>query len=179
MLLLNSRNFSEFYLIDHKTGEMVYRWGNPSAYGQGKRPTWYDNGDQKLFGSHNATWLGKNRVQVFDNGSERAEGNRSAAVEVDITTGEIVWEYESHMSNSFFSYRQGAAQRLPNGNVHITSTHGGHFIEVTPKGEIAWEYVSPIRLGKPVCYFSDENAMHNGMFNMVHRSYRYGADYPA
>ena len=178
MLLLNSRNFSEFYLIDHKTGEMVYRWGNPSAYGQGKRPTWYDNGDQKLFGSHNATWLGKNRVQVFDNGSERAEGNRSAAVEVDITTGEIVWEYESHMSNSFFSYRQGAAQRLPNGNVHITSTHGGHFIEVTPKGEIAWEYVSPIRLGKPVCYFSDENAMHNGMFNMVHRSYRYGADYP-
>ena len=178
MLLLNSRNFSEFYLVDHKTGEIVYRWGNPSAYGQGKAPSWYDDGDQKVFGNHNATWLGKNRVQLFDNGSERPEGNRSAVVEVDITTGKIVWEYEAKMSNSFFSYRQGAAQRLPNGNVHITSTHGGHLFEVTPKGEVVWEFVSPIRLGKPVCYYKDENSMHNGMFNMIHRSYRYGADYP-
>lgn len=176
-ILLNSRNFSEFYIIDHKTGNMVYRWGNPSAYGQGKRPSWYDNGDQKVFGSHNATWLGKGRVQVFDNGSERPEGNRSAVVEVDITTNKIVWHYEAKMSNSFYTYRQGACQRLPNGNVHVTSTHGGHLFEVTQKGEIAWDFVSPVRLGKMHCFFEDGD-MHNGMFNMIHRSYRYGADYP-
>lgn len=176
-ILLNSRNISEFYIIDHKTGKMVYRWGNPSAYGQGKRPSWYDNGSQKIFGSHNATWLGKNRVQVFDNGSERPEGNRSAVMEVDITTGKIVWEYEAKMSNSFYSYRQGAAQRLPNGNVHITSTHGGHLFEVTKDKEVVWDYVSPVHNNELKCFLEDGD-MHNGMFNMIHRSYRYGADYP-
>lgn len=176
-ILLNSRNFSEFYIIDHKTGEMVYRWGNPSTYGQGKRPSWYDNGDQKIFGEHNATWLGKDRVQLFDNGSERPEGNRSAVVEVDIKTNKIVWEFETKHSNSFFSYRQGACQRLPNGNVHVTSTHGGHLFEVTPDKKIVWDFVSPIHLGKPKCTLEDGDT-HNGMFNMIHRSYRYAADYP-
>jgi hypothetical protein len=176
-LLLNSRNFSEFYLIDHKTGDMLYRWGNPSAYGQGKAPSWYDNGDQKVFGNHNATWLGKNRVQLFDNGSERPEGNRSAVVEVDITTGKIVWEYEANTPNSFYSYRQGSCQRLPNGNVHVTSTHGGHLFEVTPNKKIVWDYVSPVHVGKMKCYYVDGDR-HNAMNNMIHRSYRYGEDYP-
>jgi len=67
-VILNSRNFSEFYIIDHKTGDMLYRWGNPSAYGQGKRPSWLNSGDQKVFGSHNATPLGNQRFLIFDNG---------------------------------------------------------------------------------------------------------------
>jgi outer membrane protein assembly factor BamB len=176
-ILLNSRNFSEFYIIDHKTGEMLYRWGNPSAYGQGKKPSWYDNGDQMVFGNHSATWLGKDRVMLFDNGSERPEGNRSAVIEVDIKTGKIVWEYESQHSNSFFSYRQGACQKLPNGNVHITSTHGGHLFEVTPDKKIVWDYVSPVHNGETKCTLEDGDG-HNAMFNMIHRSYRYGEDYP-
>lgn len=176
-VILNSRNFSEFYLIDHKTGEMVYRWGNPGAYGQGKDPSFYDNGDQKVFGSHCATWIGNDRVILFDNGSERPEGNRSAAVEVDIKTGKIVWEYEAKFSNSFYSYRQGAVQRLPNGNTLITSTHGGHLIEVTKDKEVVWDYVSPIHKGKPKCWLEDGDG-HNSMHNMIHRAYRYGPDYP-
>ena len=176
-ILLNSRNFSEFYLINHKTGEMEYRWGNPSAYGQGKAPSWYDNGDQKIFGSHNASYLGKDRFLIFDNGSERPEGNRSAVMEIDRKTNRIVWEYESKMSNSFFSYRQGAAQRLPNGNTHITSTHGGHLFEVTKDKEVVWDYVSPVHLNELKCTLEDGDG-HNMMLNMIHRSYRYGADYP-
>ncbi|MBW1775498.1 MAG: aryl-sulfate sulfotransferase [Deltaproteobacteria bacterium] len=176
-VLLNSRNFSEFYLINHKTGAIEWRWGNPSAYGQGKRPSWYDNGDQKLFGSHNATYLGKDRFLVFDNGSERPEGNRSAAMEVDRKTNKIVWEYESKHSNSFFSYRQGACQRLPNGNTFITSTHGGHLFEVTPSKKIVWDYVSPVHFGKAKCFLEDGDG-HNMMANMIHRAYRYGKDYP-
>jgi outer membrane protein assembly factor BamB len=176
-LILNSRNFSEFYIVNHKTGDIVYRWGNPSAYGQGKRPSWMDNGDQKVFGEHNVTYLGKNHFLLFDNGSERAEGNRSAVVELDRTTGQIVWEYEAKHSNSFYSYRQGAAQRLPNGNTLVTSTHGGHLFEVTKDKEIVWDYVSPVRLGKVQCTFEDGDG-HNMMFNMIHRAYRYGPDYP-
>ncbi|MBW2000841.1 MAG: hypothetical protein JRJ29_23130, partial [Deltaproteobacteria bacterium] len=80
-------------------------------------------------------------------------------------------------SNSFFSYRQGAVQRLPNGNTLITSTHGGHLIEVTKDKEVVWDYVSPIHKGKPKCWLEDGDG-HNMMANMIHRAYRYGPDYP-
>ncbi len=173
-VLLNSRNFSEFYLIDHKTGKMVYRWGNPSAYGQGEPPSWMNNGDQKVFGSHNATHLGRNRFLVFDNGSERPEGNRSAAVEVDARTGNIEWQYTASSSNSFYTARQGGAQRLPNGNTFITSSNSGHLFEVTQDKQVVWDYVSPFTGQNDVsCYLGG-----GGMaFNMIHRAYRYGADY--
>jgi hypothetical protein len=177
LILLNSRNFSEFYLIDHKTGDMIYRWGNPSAYGQGKRPSWYDNGDQKIFGSHNATYLGKGRFLVFDNGSERPEGNRSAVVEVDSRTNEVVWKYQAKTSNSFYTFRQGACQRLPNGNTFITSTQSGHLFEVTKDKELVWDFVSPVNKGKIRCYLEDGDRL-NATSNMIHRAYRYGAGYP-
>ena len=174
-ILLNSRNFSEFYLINHKTGAMVYRWGNPSAYGQGRVPSWLNNGDQKVFGSHNATPLGKNRFLVFDNGSERAEGNRSAVVEVDARTGKIEWEYAARVSNSFYTARQGAAQRLPNGNTFVTSSNHGHLFEVTRDKKIVWDYVSPVAGTDQIhCFYGAEEFV----FNMIHRAYRYGKDYP-
>jgi hypothetical protein len=174
-ILLNSRHFSEFYIIDHKTGAMVYRWGNPSAYGQGRRPSWLDNGDQKVFGSHNATPLGKNRFLVFDNGSERPEGNRSAVVEVDARTGKIEWEYSAPVPNSFYTARQGAAQRLPNGNTLVTSSNHGHLFEVTRDKKIVWDYVSPVAGADQMhCFLGAAGSA----FNMIHRAYRYGKDYP-
>jgi outer membrane protein assembly factor BamB len=182
-VLLNSRNFAEFYLVNHKTGEIEYRWGNPSAYGAGKGPSWYDNGDQKVFGTHSPILLENGNILLFDNGSERPEGNRSAAVEVNPKTGQIVWEYESNHSVSFYSYRQGAVQRLPNGNTLITSTHGGHLFEVTPDKKIVWEFVNPIIEGKGKCIASEDDAFpakshRNMMKNAIHRAYRYAKDYP-
>ncbi|MEJ2111426.1 MAG: arylsulfotransferase family protein, partial [Acidobacteriota bacterium] len=185
-ILLNSRNFSEAYLVNHKTGAIEWRWGNKSAYGQGEPPSWYDNGDQKVFGSHNATPLENGNIQIFDNGSERPEGNRSAVVEVNPKTNEIVWEFAAKDSSSFFSFRQGSAQRLPNGsfrqgsaqrlpngNVLVTSTHHGHIFEVTQRKQIVWDYVVPIVNDKAVCTIED-----GAIGNMVHRAYRYGKDYP-
>ncbi len=183
-VVLNSRNLAEFYFINHKTGKIEYRWGNPTTYDpKAKKPSWYDNGDQKVWGSHCATPLANGNVLVFDNGSERPEGNRSAAVEVDPKTGKVVWEYRSRHSNSFYSYRQGGVQRLPNGNTLICSTHGGHLIEVTPDKKVVWEFVSPIVLGKLKCVLNEGDAFPakvgiNAMMNMIHRAYRYGPDYP-
>jgi hypothetical protein len=171
-ILLNSRNFSEFYLVSYKTGKIEYRWGNPSAYGGGKRPEWYDDGDQKVFGSHHVTRLDNGNFQIFDNGSERPEGNRSRVVEVDPKSGEVVWEFQSKEPNNFYSYRQGAAQRLPNGNVLVTSSVHGHLFEVNQEGEVVWDYINPINLGKPVCKLEDGPTA-----NMIHRAYRYSKDY--
>jgi hypothetical protein len=174
-VLLNSRNFSEFYIIDHKSGKMVYRWGNPSAYGQGEPPSWMNNGDQKVFGSHNATYLGRNRFLLFDNGSERPEGNRSAAVEVDARTGNIEWQYTASSSNSLYSARQGGAQRLSNGNTLITSANSGHLIEVTQDKQVVWDFVNPVAgQNEASCYLGGGGRAAN----MIHRAYRYAGDYP-
>lgn len=180
-ILMNSRNLSEIYIVDRKTGKIVQRWGNPSTHGKGAKPGWYDNGSQQLFGSHHATMLPNGNLQIFDNGSERPEGNRSRVLEVDLKTGKVVWEYTSKGANSFFSYRQGAAQRLPNNNVLVTSTQQGHLFEVTPAGEVVWEFVNPIMKGQPKPIFADgPESIDNqqGFSNMIHRAYRYGPDYP-
>lgn len=186
-ILMNSRNLSESFIVDRKTGKIVFRWGNPSTHGKGKMPSWYDDGDQKLFGSHHATLLDNGNLSIFDNGSERPEGSRSRVVEVDMKTGDIVWEYKANGYNSFFSYRQGAAQRLPNGNTLVTSTQQGHLFEVTKDGEVVWEFVNPIMKGKSQGIFSDRvdvlvnkkgEPLKNMFNNMVHRAYRYGPDFP-
>ena len=178
-VIFNSRNFSEFYLISHRTGEIEYRWGNPSAYGAGKAPSWCDDGDQVMFGPHHATPLENGNIQVFDNGAERPKGDRSRVLEVDPKTGEIVWEFAAKTSHSFYTNRQGAAQRLPNGNVLITSSGSGHIFEVTPKKEVVWDYVNPLFNGEPACTVKDNGGGEMPMMsNMIHRAYRYGKDYP-
>ncbi len=183
-VVLNSRNLAEFYFINHKTGKIEYRWGNPTAYDpKAKKPGWYDNADQKIFGPHCPTVLENGNILLFDNGSERPESRRSAAVEMNPKTGEVVWSYESKHSNSFNSYRQGAVQRLPNGNTLITATHGGHIFEVTPDKKIVWEYVNPVYAGQAKCVATENEAFApsahlDGMTNFVHRAYRYAPDYP-
>lgn len=183
-VLMNSRNLSEIYLVSHdKTGKIQYRWGNKAAYGQGKPASWYDSGDQLLSGSHDARWIGDGRVSIFDNGSERPEGHRSRVVVVNTKTDEIEWEYRSWDTSSFSSHRQGAAQILPNGNWLVTSSNSGHLFEVTKKGKIVWDFVNPIIMDKAYCTLSDDSSKvqvqdHDFYFNMIHRAYRYGADYP-
>lgn len=183
-VLLNSRNLSEVYFVDHKTGKITNRWGNPSTYDpKAKKPSFYDDGDQKLFGEHCATPLANGNVLVFDNGSERPEARRSRAVEFNPTTGKIVWEFATKHTNSFSSHRQGGVQRLPNGNTLICSTHGGHVMEVTPQKEIVWEFVSPVVAGKIKCVITNKDALpidchEDATMNMIHRAFRYGPDYP-
>lgn len=180
-IVLNSRNFGEFYFINHKTGKIEYRWGNPTTYDpKAKKPSYYDDGDQIVFGSHCATPIANGNIILFDNGSERPESRRSRALEINPKTGEIVWEFASKHTNSFSSHRQGGVQRLANGNTLICSTHGGHVMEVTPDKEIVWEFVNPITVGKPKCILRNEDGGFNdGMGNMIHRAFRYGTDYPA
>jgi hypothetical protein len=64
----------------------------------------------------------------------------------------------------------GAAERLPNGNTHITESATGRLFEVTPGGDVVWEYVIP--------YFNEysDAATHRyspGHHNSVFRSHRY------
>ena len=89
------------------------------------------------------------------------------------TGGKIVWQFKTEDPNSFYSDYQSAAQKLPNGNWHITSTNNGHVFEVTPKGEVVWEFVNPMCGDEVYCVKKDKNP-----WTQIHRSFRYAADSP-
>jgi hypothetical protein len=173
-ILLNSRNFGEFYIIDHKTGKIVYRWGNPSAYGKGRAPAGYaDDGDQILFGPHHAYMLPNGNISIFDNGTQRPSGDYSRVVEMDPKTGKIVWQYAERKPSVFYAAYQGAAQKLPNGNYLVTSTMQGRIFEVTPDKEVVWDFINPMGSKGPVCTMDDRTRPI-----MMHKALAYGPDYP-
>jgi hypothetical protein len=98
---------------------------------------------------------------------------------------QIVWGY-SAMTGSFYSPYISGCERLANGNTQITSGMHGHMFEVTPKGELAWDYTSPIML--PGNYLTDKLGLDvNGVpmiggpgmgTNSVFRAHRYAPDFP-
>lgn len=202
-IVLSVRQFSEFWIIDHSTtstqaashvggnsgkgGDLLYRWGNPQAYGAG------DSSDQKLFVQHDAQWIepglaGEGNILVFNNGDGRPGGNYSSVEElvppVDTFGGyslapgqaygpqEPIWTYANQPD--FYSGFISGVGRLPNGNTLICSGAQGIIFEVDPEGETVWKYVNPVVVdgplaqGKPIPFFE----------NIVFRAYRYGPDYP-
>jgi hypothetical protein len=117
---------------------------------------------------HHATFLANGNVQVFDNGMHRRGMPRSAVVEVDPKDSSVVWQYTADPEVQFLSAHIAGADRLAGGNVLICEGATGRIFEVTPKGEIAWEWVSPFSSRLP-----------NGQpISWVFRSYRYELDYP-
>ena len=93
----------------------------------------------------------------------------SRVIEVDPATDEIAWEYRGDPPVSFFSFHISGAQRLPNGNTLICEGTFGRIFEVTPSGEITWEYVNP--------FFFQSGQM--GYINWVFKAFRYGPDHAA
>lgn len=100
-IMINSRDFEEFWIIDHATtteeaaghtggrygkgGDILYRWGNPRAY---KRGT---GADQVFSLQHDAHWIptgvpGEGQIMVFNNGVLRPQGNYSSidVIEPDV-----------------------------------------------------------------------------------------------
>jgi hypothetical protein len=166
--VLSVRNFSEIWVIDHSTttaeaashgggrlgrgGDLIYRWGQPEAYGK--------PGPQVLFGQHNPQWIasglsGAGHMIIFNNGDAVARPY-STVVEIelplqadgsyayDAATGwgpaAPFWEYRATPPESFFARIVSGAQRLANGNTLVCDGPAGRFFEVTPGGQTVWEY---------------------------------------
>lgn len=187
-VVISDRQFSEIYIIDKKTKKLVWRWGNPSAYGVGRDASFVDEGDRRLYGPHNATFLENGHVQIFNNGWMRPMGNYSEVLEIDPHTDKVVWRFRSQRPMNFSSPYQSGAQRLPNGNTLITATNAGHIFEVTggPVPRVVWEFISPWMLNEgPRCFFGEQDAnlwnvdwvADGNMKNSVHRAYRYPKDF--
>jgi hypothetical protein len=167
-------NIGEIWILDHSTttevakgssggrygqgGDILYRWGNPRAYGRGGKA------DQQLFGQHDVLWIPEGfenagHLTVFNNGGGRPDGDWSSVVEIappidangryalsdsePFGPAAPFWTYQAPDRPGFFAPIISGAQRLPNGNTFICSGPQGRFFEVTPDGTIVWEYRNP------------------------------------
>jgi len=104
--------------------------------GNMKRVQWAWGRDE-LDLPHMPTMLENGHILVFDNGNIR---KWSRVIEVDPVTDKIVWEYKADPPEDFYSGQRGSAQRLPNGNTLICESSKGRAFEITPEGEIVWDY---------------------------------------
>lgn len=125
-VLISARNLSYIYMVDPDTGNVVWK------YGEG------------LDWQHEAVLLGDDlpsagNILLFNN-RFHSEERRSEVIEINPVTNEVVWRYASE---GFFSDTAGVAQKLPNGNVLITSSRGGRVFEVTAAGDVIWQWQPP------------------------------------
>lgn len=93
---------------------------------------------------HQPTLLPDGHLLVFDN---LGHHGRSKVIELDPLTQEVLWSYADSDSTPLFSQTCGSCQRLPGGNTLITESDNGRVIEVTPAGDIVWEFRNPRRTG--------------------------------
>ncbi len=133
-LLISAREVDMVFIIDRETGEAVWRYG------------------RELDHQHEALMIerdypGAGNIQLFNNGfNDKYHYRESAILEIDPIEKSVVWQYSA---DHFFSHAAGCQQHLPNGNVLITSTHGGRVFEIDRAGNIVWQWVpssGPMRL---------------------------------
>lgn len=60
-------------------------------------------------------------------------------------SNQIVSMYNT--AHGFSSYHGSAVQRLPNGNTIAQLAYLGRMVELTPDGEVVWDYVNPVTWG--------------------------------
>ena len=156
-VLIDFRNANLTVIIDKETGKVVWSLG-PDYPAKGKSRQVPRPVDQ-ISGQHDVHLIpeglpGAGNILVFDNQGEAgyppvplSVTGGSRIVEIDPVKKEIIWEYDGESSGkpgwTFLSSFISSARRLPNGNTLIDEGYNGRFFQVTPKGEIVWEYVSP------------------------------------
>jgi hypothetical protein len=92
-------------------------------------------------------WLRQHDPDFLPDGTISILNNRmgyqySNIMTIDPVTRKTKVIYESRNDPRFFTALRGKHQHLANGNVLITSTHEGRAFEVTPEGEIVWQYIN-------------------------------------
>ena len=150
--VISFRRISTIIQVTPRSGRIKWRFNEDSVRHQ-----------------HDAKFTPQGTMTFFDNGVHRKGIEYSRAVELDTRSKKIVWEYMDDPPFTFYTLMGGCVERLPNGNTLITETSKGHFLEVTLKGKVVWEYINP---------FFTSNPRLGGRINMVFRAHRYGQSHP-
>ncbi len=151
-ILISLRQINTVAIIDKKTGKF----------------TW-ERRDDMWGHQHDVQMLDNGNIMLFANGMNTlAPHPHSFITEFKKDTGEVVWEYRDDPRTYFYSHHISGAERLSSGNTLICEGSFGRIFEVTPEGEIVWEFVNP-----------DFDLMFMGdHVNWVFRAFRYAEDSP-
>jgi len=184
-IVISSLTYGEIYIIDHSTtsaeaatskggrcgkgGDIIYRWGNPAAYGAGTER------DRKLRSQHDARWMDggvkhSGDLLIHNNMAGRASHPSGRKGPFDLGSGysslleirlpsradgsykkdtgqpydaEITWSYTAKPSTSWQAPFMGGASRLPNGNTIIVNSFNKRVFEITKDGEVVLNYHVP------------------------------------
>lgn len=93
---------------------------------------------------HEPSILEDGNMLLFDN---TGHGGCSKVIEFNPMTQETMWTYSNSPDTPLYSSTSGACYRLPNGNTLIIESNRGRVIEVSPAGDIVWEYINMHRWG--------------------------------
>ncbi|RYJ12720.1 ArsR family transcriptional regulator [Halogeometricum borinquense] len=128
-LALSPRNFDQVVVVDMETKNITHRLGSDDNYdvlNEQHNPDWMvsENGTPTLLVADS----GNNRIveYAYENRSETSHTDGEWVRTWTVGTGSLKWPRD--------------ADRLPNGNTLIVDTLNHRVIEVTPTGEVVWEY---------------------------------------
>lgn len=177
-ILLSCPKFREIWIIDHSTtteeagtskggdsekgGELLYRWGNPQAWGNGT------TSDQQLFAQHGVNWIaegfeGAGEILIFNNGVGRPvppwesfssvetltpplnkAGTYDMKVDGSWGPDSMTMVYTADDPTDLYAEFLSGAQRLTNGNTLICDGSHGRFFEIDEDMTIVWDYINPV-----------------------------------
>jgi hypothetical protein len=189
--MFSSNNHSEFYCVDRATKKIVYRFGNPANWDKTKQ---YATANAANMGaiSLNDRWTFNNHdikaitpggnLMIFINGNFPT-GRGSIVYEINPEQDKVVWRFpgsptattaQAGATCNIHSNAQSGANRLPNGNTVMSMATGGHTVEVTPAGEVVWEWKFPLMASGPRCFVNDLSDNYT-----FHAAVKYPAEHPA
>lgn len=143
-LLVSLKNMDALVVIDPETEKVVSML----------RGEWKNQ--------HQARFLENGNILLFDNdGAPTTDKTKfSRVLEIKPDTQEIVWAYEGHPKNRYYTKDKGGASLLPNGNTLTFSTNQGRVIESNREGKEVWHYKLSIPIPQaerfPSSYFTPE-----------------------
>jgi outer membrane protein assembly factor BamB len=127
-ILLSFREINTVAIMDLEEEEIVWAMRGP----------WLHQHDPDLLANGN--------ILLFDNqGNIGNPGGMTRVIEVDPRTQQILWSYAGTPEHPFESEVRSSQERLANGNTLITESDGGRLFEISPQGEIVWNFINPVR----------------------------------
>lgn len=210
-VVVSCPEFNEIWIIDHSTttsqaassaggsggrgGDLMFRWGNPMAYGKG------DSTDIVFAYQHNPNWIDDlvpssvqdyNKMIIFNNRIPGGPDGEYSAVhvlnpvfntydwkyEVDGNGAYLPpaadWTYVKPDTSSMYSNIISGAQRLENGNTLIDVGRPGYAFEIDENENVVWEFKNPLIASGPATQGDTLALSTNMMFRMV----RYPIGFP-
>jgi hypothetical protein len=160
-ITFSSRTQNEIYVIDHSTttaeasshaggnsgkgGDLLYRWGNPAAYGVTGTTVFNVVHDAHWISSDNPNYpnylcgfnngggaSGKSCIDIFNPPYNGYTYSYSLGTPMPPTT------YAYRHTSTYTSNSNGASQELPNGNILVCISTSNYLYELNPAGTSIW-----------------------------------------